>query len=90
MKDKYKYLVSFAHDKGVGSTVITLNQKIRCEKNVNLIQNFIEAKTNLGNVSIMNFILLDKKWGVWDWFVAIVELILLLFCVLAMIASIFV
>ena len=37
---------------------------------------------------ITNFILLDKKWGFGEWLVAIAEFSLLVFCILAMIASI--
>ena len=89
MKDKYKYLVSYADNTGHGSAVVNLNKKIRSAKDIDLIENFIAAGTNVDGVVITNFILLDTKWGVWDWFVAITELVLLLFCILSIIASIF-
>lgn len=92
MKDKYKYLVSFIYQAekgtGIGSRIFTLNNKITGAEQLELIYAFIDVE-GYKNPVILNFILLDKKWGVWEWFVAIVELILLLFCILAMIASVF-
>lgn len=89
MKDKYKYLVSFVCKSGTGAQVITTSKKIRSGKDLDLIGKFIEADRCVDGVVITNYILMDTKWGVWDWFKAIVELVLLVFCILAVIASIF-
>ena len=88
MKDKYTYMVSYFHKNGVGQQTISAKKKIRSVSDLRLIEAVI-ARDGTENVIITNFILLDKKWGVWDWFVAIAELALLLFCVLSLIASIF-
>lgn len=90
VKDKYKYLVAFAHTTGFGSTVITYKKKISSERDADLISKFIEASNHVESVSILNFILLDTKWGFWEWLSAIAEQALLVFCILALIASFFV
>ena len=89
MKYKYKYLVSFAHQSGQASSVITYSSKIKNEEDLIFIKKYIEIQNKFESVVITNFILMDKEWGVWDWFVAIVELLLLVFCIFSMIASIF-
>lgn len=90
MKDKYKYLVSFVCKSGHGAQVIGTGKKIRSGRDLIAISNIIKEDRGVDGVVITNYILMDTKWGIWDWFKAIVELILLLFCILAIIASIFV
>ena len=93
MKDKYKYLVSYVYrtEKGaveIASRIFTAKKKITSGSDIQLIYAFMEAD-NQKNPVILNCILLDKKWGVFDWFIAIAELILLAFCIFSLIASIF-
>lgn len=89
MKNKYKYLIAFAYKNGHGSLVLNCRNKIRVDQDIINITDLIEQTTDKEDVAIMNFILLDKKWGVGEWLVAIAELLLLVFCILAMIASVF-
>lgn len=90
MKYKYKYLVSFVCKSGHGAQVIGTGKKIRSGRDLNAISNIIKEDRNVEGVVITNYILMDTKWGIWDWFYAIVEVVLLLFCTLALIALIFV
>lgn len=89
MKVKYKYHVAYVCKTGFSSQIITTNVKIRSGEGIKLIENFIMADKRLDDVVILNFILLDKKWGFWDWLGAIAELILLVFLVLYSVASFF-
>ena len=89
MKDKYKYLVSFVCRSGHGAQIIAIDKKIRSGRDLNAISNIIKEDRSVDGVVITNYILMDTKWGIWEWFKAIVELILLLFCLLALIASFF-
>ena len=89
MKDKYKYMVAFVHENGYGSTVITFNKKISSGRDLDLISRFIEASNHHESVAITNFILLDTKWGVWEWLTNIGEMVMLALCILAIIASFF-
>ena len=90
MKDKYKYHVTYAYKAGegtgIGSRIFTLNKKITSSKQLRLVEGFIAADGHKNPV-ILNFILLDTKWGFWEWLYTIAELVLLALCVLAMIAS---
>ena len=92
MKDKYKYLVTYIYKveggTGISSRIITAKKKITSAADLQLVYTFIEVDGYKDPV-LLNFILLDKQWGVWDWFVAITELILLVFCILYAIATIF-
>lgn len=89
MKDKYKYLVSFVCKSGTGSQVVTTKHKIRSGKDLQLITAFIEADRNVDGVVIVNYILMDTKWGFLEWSITISETVLLVFCLLALFASIF-
>lgn len=88
MKDKYTYMVSYFHKNGVGQQTITAKKKIRSVSDLRLIEAFI-ARDGTKDVIITNFILLDTKWGIWEWIVAIGEMVMLVLCILAVIASIF-
>ncbi|MBP1581126.1 MAG: hypothetical protein J6A26_01850 [Oscillospiraceae bacterium] len=88
MKDKYTYMVSYFHKNGVGQQTITAKKKIRSVSDLRLIEAFI-ARDGTEDVIITNFILLDTKWGVWEWLVSIGELVMLVLCILAIIASFF-
>ena len=89
MKDKYRYLVVFACKSGTGAQTMTTNHKIRSGEDLKLPTKVIEADRSVDGVVITNYILMDTKWGFWDWFKAITEMVLLAFCILAVIASIF-
>lgn len=86
MKGEYKYFVSFVSKTGFCAQVITSNMKIRSGKDLELITAFIQANRHMEDVVITNFILLDKKWGFWDWLCAIADLVLLVFCILCLVA----
>ena len=88
-KKKYTYLVSFGYAGGCGSTVIKTSFKIRKPEDITLLSGYIEADNNIKSVSVMNFILMDTDWGAWDWFKAILDLVLLVFLVLSAIAASF-
>ena len=92
MKDKYKYHVTYAYKAekgtGIGSRIFTMKKKITGSSDLRLVEGFISADGHKYPV-ILNFILLDTKWGFWEWLVSIAELGLLVLCVLAMVASIF-
>ena len=92
MKDKYKYLVTYAYKAGegtgIGSRIFTLNKKITSTKQLRLVEGFIVADGHKNPV-ILNFILLDTKWGFWEWAYTIAELVILALCILTLIASIF-
>ena len=92
MKDKYKYLVTYIYKveggTGISSRIFTAKKKITSAADLELVYTFIEVD-GYNNPVLLNFILLDKAWGIWDWFVAIVELILLVLCILSVIATIF-
>ena len=92
MKSKYRYLAAYddISDAGVGRIVILCDKKIRTVEDVNQIESYIAKEINVEDVVLTNLVFLDKEWGVWDWFVAIVELVLLLFCILSVFASFFV
>lgn len=88
MKDKYKYFVSYFYKTGVAARIFTTNKKITSFSDLKLIEADILADGEKNPV-ILNFILLDTKWGFWEWLSAIAELLLLVLCILAMIASVF-
>ena len=90
MKDKYKYLVSFVCKSGHGAQVIGTGKKIRRGSDLITISNIIKEDRGVDGVVITNYILMDTKWGIWSWIKAITETVLLLFCILALIASFFV
>lgn len=89
MKNKYTYLIAFAYEHGHGSLVLNCRNKIRGKQDIINITDHLEQYLDVENLSIMNFILLDKKWGFGEWLVAIAELSLLVGCILSMIAAIF-
>lgn len=92
MKDKYKYLVTYICEtesgKGVGRQIFTMKKKITGVDDIRLVEAAISGKDDKNPV-VLNYILMDTKWGVWEWLSAIAELALLVFCILALIASVF-
>ena len=89
MKDKYKYFVSYFYQTGVAARIFTTNKKITSFSDLKLVEADILADGEKNPV-IVNFILLDTKWGFWEWFSAIAEMATLVLCILALIASFFV
>ena len=92
MKNKYTYHVTYAYNAGgktgIGSRIFTMNKKITSNAGLRHVEGFIAADGHKNPV-ILNYILMDTKWGFWEWAYAIAEMILLVFCLLALIASIF-
>lgn len=93
MKDKYKYHVSYIcrNESGpsIGRQIITTKKKITSGIDLQYVEAFI-AGTGDKDPVILNYILMDTKWGFWEWLTAIAELGMLVLCILAIIASFFV
>lgn len=93
MKFKYTYHVSFFHSNGIGSLNVKTKKKIRSDEDIQMIKKNIETSYNFKNAGILNFILLDTKWGFGEWLSAILTVfstgLLILVTVISLFAWIF-
>ena len=58
---RYKYFVSYSHQKGFGCCEIALSRKIKTWKSIQEINELLEKNQNLKGVVILNLIKLRKE-----------------------------